>query len=115
MAKGKIVPKFKIICQECDKAAMATRPETCFCSQACRTSFTNRRRDRGAVLYDLFMAHRYDRDRAKEQELFKLMCRAAEDFHRQDKEDGRRSWVKFEKLAADGRFVRYAYEAKGRV
>lgn len=115
MPRGKVAKRFKIICKECEAAAMATKPGTQFCSQACRTNFTNRRRDRGAILYDLFMAHRYDRARAKEQELFKLMCRAAEEFNRQDKADGRQSWVKFEELAADGRFVRYAYEAKGRI
>ena len=115
MARGPGVQRYKIICKECDEAFPSSRCDAKFCGQACRTSFTNRRRDRGAVLYDLFMACRYDRDAAKADGLWGLMCRAAEDFNQQDKRDQRQSWVKFKELAADGRFTKYSYVGKGRV
>ena len=43
-------------CRECGKAFNARRMSALFCDAPCRTSFNQRRRDRGAELYDFVMA-----------------------------------------------------------
>jgi hypothetical protein len=53
-------------CKECGAAFTAKKVEAKFCGQQCRLKFTNRRRDRGALLYDVLMNCRYDRAAAKE-------------------------------------------------
>ncbi|WP_279483428.1 transcriptional regulator [Aureimonas sp. SK2] len=57
-------------------------------------AWNNRRRDRGAELYDLYMAHRFERDPAKARGVFQAINRLASDFRREDRERraGRRSW-----------------------
>lgn len=65
-----------------------------FCSAHCRNAWHKRRRDRGAELYDLFMAVRFERGRAKAASLWTLMCRLASAYRDADnhKRAGRRSW-----------------------
>jgi hypothetical protein len=78
-------------CRECGKALDNTKPSF-FCDTGCRVSWRNRRASRGADLYDLFMAMRYDRTEAKELGLWNLMCRMASSWHEEDLEAGRQSY-----------------------
>lgn len=50
---------------------------------------------RGAEIYDLFMALRYDREQAKALQVWKLLCRLAAAFRDEDlaQRDGRKSWA----------------------
>ena len=57
---------FNKICKECGSEFTAKKAEAKFCAQACRLAFNNRRRDRGAISYDVLMNCRYNRDTAKD-------------------------------------------------
>lgn len=65
-----------------------------FCSTPCRTGFNNRRKSRGAEFYDLYMAHRFDRDEAKRLGVMTAINRLASIFREEDQKrrTGRRSW-----------------------
>ena len=65
-----------------------------FCSAKCRSDWNNRRRQRGAELYDLYMAHRFDRVTAQTLGVFQAINRMASNFREDDKarRDGRKSW-----------------------
>lgn len=65
-----------------------------FCCMSCRQAFKNRRRDRGAELYDLFMATRFERDEAKSKRLWSVMCSLASAYRDSDEllRQGRKSW-----------------------
>ncbi|MBZ9856726.1 transcriptional regulator [Mesorhizobium sp. CA13] len=76
-------------CQECGTAAPANAR---FCSAAHRQAWNNRRLQRGAELYDLFMAHRFDRRKAQELRVLQAMNRMASIWNEDDKAAGRRSW-----------------------
>lgn len=80
-------------CPECGNA-ISGGPRL-FCSPACRQSFNNRRMQRGAELYDLFRALRRERGKAKDLNLWTLMCRLEKQW--QDEDDaqrpGRRSYM----------------------
>lgn len=86
MRKGK--------CRECGCEMTSTRKPKTFCSSECRTAHTNRRRDRGAQLYDLFMAMRYERELAVKLHVWTTMCQLAAEWRREDdgQRDGRKSW-----------------------
>lgn len=115
MLKGEKAPaKYRIRCRECGHERSAAQRGK-FCSSMCRQKNINRGNLRGGQLYDLFMAMRYDRANAQEQELWKLMCRMGQKWHEEDKAAGRPSFTPYQELAADGRFVQYAYEYRGRV
>lgn len=86
------------VCRECGKAL--ERKETkrggprMFCDAPCRLAFNNRRRDRGAELYDLFMALRFEREKAAKSKVWSLLCDRASAYRDADKarRDGRKSW-----------------------
>lgn len=80
-------------CLECG-APTATRAS--FCSIGCRRRWNNRRKVRGAVLYDLYMAHRYDRPIAEALQALSLINRLVSTFRAEDNaaRAGRRSWRK---------------------
>lgn len=65
-----------------------------FCGSACRKRFNNRRMARGAVLYDLFMATRFDQPLAKRLKLWRLLNRLAAAYREEDRieREGRQSW-----------------------
>jgi len=65
-----------------------------FCGSACRTAFNNRRKARGAELYDLFMVHRFDRTKAQQLRVLQAMNRLASNYRKEDhaKRASRRSW-----------------------
>lgn len=89
-ARGKAAPVHT--CLEC---GAPTRPSQQFCRAACRRDFHNRRRVRGATLYDLYMASRFDRAAANQAGLWKLMNRLASAWREEDqaKRGGRRSYL----------------------
>lgn len=70
-------------CLECGNALTVPgqnskpSPAKKFCQPACRMAFNNRRRDRGAELYDLFMGLRFNRDEAAKMGIWSQMCTLA--------------------------------------
>lgn len=89
-----------------------------FCSTACRTVFNNRRKQRGAELYDLYMAHRFDRDRAQELGVFQAINRLASTYRDEDREsrNGRRSWRRPRDVLEERPFLKSiaTYDGTGR-
>jgi hypothetical protein len=83
-------------CCECGVILKLRRPGADFCGAPCRTAFHNRRKERGAELYDLLMLHRFERAIAKDMGAQSLMNRMASVWREEDKarRDGRRSWTK---------------------
>jgi predicted nucleic acid-binding Zn ribbon protein len=81
-------------CRECGEGFLARRAGREFCSDRCRRIFHNRKTARGALLYDLVMALRYDRKRAATSRAFSLLCRMAAAFKAEDDRAGRQSWDK---------------------
>lgn len=78
-------------CAECGGALEGRKAVAAFCSGSCRKAWNNRRAMRGAQMYDLFMAIRYDRKAAKEQGLWSLLCRMAQDWKELDAAAGRQT------------------------
>lgn len=89
-------------CIECGKPYRAARRAQRYCSSQCRTDHLNRRSIRGSILYDLYMAHRWERDEAKRLGVLKAMNRLASDWRREDREqrEGRRSWGDWKEFLA---------------
>lgn len=79
---------------ECLECGTDTSAKGDFCSTACRTDFNNRRKARGAELYDLYMAHRFERDRAQKLRVFQAINRLASNYRKEDRNrrEGRKSW-----------------------
>ena len=65
-----------------------------FCCTPCRKAWGNRRMTRGAELYDLYMAHRFEREAASAMGVFQAINRLASIFRQEDNQvrEGRRSW-----------------------
>lgn len=78
-------------CLECGEGTTRQRE---FCSAKCRSDWNNRRKQRGAELYDLYMAHRFDRTNAQALRVFQAINRMASNFREEDKarRAGRQSW-----------------------
>lgn len=85
----------RITCLECGGEGLqfGSTPRE-FCGAPCRNAWHKRRRDRGAEIYDLFMAVRFERGPAKLYSLWTLMCALASAYRDADnhKRAGRRSW-----------------------
>jgi len=81
-------------CRECGASFGAKRSTREFCSGACRAVFHNRRGHRGAEIFDLAMAWRFDRKRAAQARALTLLCRALARFRAEDlrARAGRSSW-----------------------
>lgn len=81
-------------CLECGAAFTARRRASVYCTPKCRTDFLNRRNMRGAILYDLYMANRFEREDAQVAGVQSVMSRLAADWREEDnrKREGRRSW-----------------------
>lgn len=90
------------VCRECGLAYQAKKAASTFCATACRMAFNNRRRDRGAEIYDLFMATRFDRKDAGEARAWALMCSLASAYRDADKatRGGRESWRDLDEAVA---------------
>jgi hypothetical protein len=65
------------------------RKQSKVCSTLCKATWNNRRKTRGAELYDLWMAMRYEREDAKALGVWKEMCRMSEQWMDDDKAEGR--------------------------
>lgn len=91
-----MTPSLNAICLECGEPFVngGVGPVKEFCCQHCRQRWNNRRLQRGAELYDLYMAHRFDRRVAKCLGVFQAINRLASDFRREDgqRRAMRRSW-----------------------
>lgn len=79
-------------CAEC--GAPCKRAGSKFCSPSCRDAFHRRRRVRGAMLYDLWMEHRFNRKAAADSHTLAVMGNLARAFRDSDValRDGRQSW-----------------------
>lgn len=88
-------------CVECGNPVTQKKkgPPAEFCSEPCRQTWKNRRMTRGAILYDLVMDWRFNRN-GTGPEAFALLCKAAATFNYQDKNerDGRRSNRRFDEV-----------------
>ncbi len=87
-------------CRECGATFSAQRQGREFCRAACRRAFYNRKALRGAQLYDLIMALRFERPRAEELGAWSLLCRLAASYKAADDREraGRRSWDGIDKV-----------------
>lgn len=84
-------------CLECGAALSASSPrEAEFCCTPCRMSWNNRRAARGAQVYDLLMALRFERGPAKVAGVWSILCALCSAFRDADRaaRGGRRSWRK---------------------
>ena len=92
-------------CLECGGASGSKGD---FCSRACKDTFGNRRKRRGAELYDLYMAHRWDRLTARQMGVLQAMNRLASDFRDEDRREreGRRSWRKPAEVLAERPYLK---------
>jgi hypothetical protein len=81
-------------CAECGQEFTSIRRWAEFCSPACRSAFNNRRNVRGAQVYDLLMALRYERDEATRLGVWTDLTRLAAHYKLQDEREraGRKSW-----------------------
>lgn len=73
---------YKMTCCECGGGYEANSLNQIFCGRECRNNYSNRRNQRGAILYDIFMEMRYRRNGAKG--LWSIMCRLAEEWREED-------------------------------
>lgn len=80
-------------CRECSspfnpisagRHGLISRPDQEFCSSSCRLVWHNRRKSRGAELYDLFRALRRERRVAGELDLWTAICRLETKWHEED-------------------------------
>ena len=74
-----------------------------FCELTCKKAWNNRRKSRGAIRYDLFMALRFERKSVASDNLWTLFCRQGTDWRSEDikERDGRHSWRDHEKVLAE--------------
>ena len=66
----------------------------------CRKKFGNRRMTRGALVYDLIMAIRFEREEAEREKLWTMLCRLCADFKDEDDKErgGRKSWGPWQQI-----------------
>jgi hypothetical protein len=88
-------------CRECGCPINSGRTGVYFCSPEHRKTWNNRRAVRGAELYDLFMANRFERQLATDKHMWSIMTNLASAYRDADKalRSGRRSWDAKETLA----------------
>lgn len=82
------------VCLECGHEYTPKRRTKAFCSDKCRKGWNNRRMIRGAEFYDLFMAMRFEREKAKADSLWSILCNLASAAKASDdhKRAGRKSY-----------------------
>ena len=88
-------------CIECGTAYRAARKDAEFCSSPCRIAHSNRRSERGKMLYDVLMINFYDRKFRALLDAWTRSSRLCAHWRRQDKaeREGRRSWRNPTKVA----------------
>lgn len=81
-------------CRECGQQFECQRSTALYCGTKCRSTWNNRRAMRGAEMYDLVMAMRYEREEAKAKGVWGFLCRMAQNFRQADEleREGRKSW-----------------------
>ena len=81
-------------CGECGGSMEGRDKAAAFCDKRCRDNHKNRRCRRGVLLYDLFMALRFERKLASKLKVWSAMCRLAGTWREEDNHEraGRRSW-----------------------
>lgn len=91
-------------CRECGLPVFSNDARAAFCRATCRGAWNNRRAVRGAELYDLVMAARFEAEATRGLDLVSLMRRATAAWHREDiaERAGRRSYADPEELAKRG-------------
>ena len=81
-------------CREClkplEKGLKAT---AVFCGIPCKAKWNNRRKNRGADLYDLFMNTRFNRKESVDRNLQSIMCRMASNWRDEDAAAGRTTYA----------------------
>lgn len=101
-------------CRECGAKFEAIRTDTEFCpGTSCRRDWNNRRQQRGAELYDLFMTIRHERPLTEELKdeqgvnLWTVACQLAAHWKTEDERDrgGRRSYQYIPALIIQGKFT----------
>lgn len=95
-------------CLECGGPYTPRQADAEFCGPVCRKAWNNRRLVRGAELYDLVMALRWDRAVASTLHVFTALSRMAAGFRREDVEQrgGRRSWAPPARIIARKPYLR---------
>lgn len=87
-------------CRECGAVLSARRGTREFCDPICRRRFHHRHAQRGAALYSVVMALRFQRSEATKLKAFTLLSRLAERFRFEDlrDRDGRQSWTDLQEM-----------------
>jgi hypothetical protein len=82
------------VCRECGKPLDGKRKGAVFCGAEHRKTWNNRRMVRGAEMYDLFMANRYEREKANGEKAWTHLTNLARAYRDADiaLRDGRQSW-----------------------
>ncbi|ACL57614.1 hypothetical protein [Methylobacterium nodulans] len=95
-------------CLECGQPYGAAVRHSGFCSTACRQAWNNRRLQRGAEVYDLFMAFRFHRPLARALKLLSALNRLASLYRDEDrhKRAGRPSWRATDVVLASRPYLR---------
>ena len=93
------------LCLECGKGhhrRNGTHPAI-FCSRPCKAAWSNRRAKRGAEVYDLLMAHRFERAEAQALGAMQAINRLASIFRQEDERQRakRRSWRPLREVLLD--------------
>lgn len=79
-------------CAECGQAfAPKRKDKAVFCSPACRNEANVRRRDRGALVYDLLVHHRFNRADAQKRGVRSKVDRMISNWIAEDRAAGRRA------------------------
>lgn len=76
-------------CWETGKSLANAYPGSRFISTDARVAWNNRRKTRGAAVYDLLMGWRYDRPIATALHVFSTICALLKQWHDEDEATGR--------------------------
>ncbi len=81
-------------CPECGRPFVSAVAHAAFCCTACKNAWGNRRLQRGALFYDLYMHFRFARADARRLNVFAALNRLASIFRAEDIDErgGRLSW-----------------------
>lgn len=82
------------VCQWCGKDFAVREPSQFTCTAKHRHAFNNKRKERGAIIYDLLMVMRFDRPLASNLGIWSKLCRILSNFRAEDhaEREGRPSW-----------------------
>ncbi len=86
-------------CLECSDPIINRQRGARFCSPACQKMFGNRAMVRGAAFYHLIRAHRRERDKSKQLNLWTQICRL--ELYYNDIDAGKRTYLPPELVLSD--------------